>query len=271
MASVQYEKWKYQKPLFQFVDIVQKKTIMKMMCVFFFLFFIIPQETIHTVQKFNTVVCYDNRIFLAPFTGTSIFEFTKAREFKPITFTDDVNFRIYDFHITPFALYLNNGTAINKFYFASGIIEEVYSSKDISAFIITPFDELIFADRTTHELTFLDFADQVKFKKTDIIIKDLQEYNNVIYALSSNNMILFDEHGNVLEEKKIPENCNRLFVDSNNIYLYSNDKKYLYRLADDWEKIDLPHSISDICANNKLTVMLDGLDNNLYIYNKSDF
>ena len=244
---------------------------MIIMSLLLFLFFAEPIEAVAFDRKFHRIEFYNNHIYCAPFTGRSIFRLTESRELKAVSFTDDVNYRIYDFHITPFAVYLNNGKSIEKFYFAQGMKENVFSSRDIASFIITSSDEVIFADREKDELVFLDFTNNVKFKEFDLQIKDLQMSDNVIYALTNNSIILFDIHGNSIEERKTPEKFSRIFVDNAAIFLFSQNKEYFYILNDDVQKIEFPDGISDICGNGKFTVILDGSGSHLYIYNRSDF
>ena len=101
------------------------------------------------------------------------------------------------------------------------------------------------------------------------MIKDLQIADNVIYALTNNSIILYDEHGNLLEEKNIPETFNRIFVHGTTIFSFARDKKYFYKLNSSWRKIEFAQGISDISGNNIFIVILDGSGTNLYIYNAS--
>ena len=242
---------------------------MVLMMPLLFLFFLEPIHEIHLDRELNSIEIYNNKIYCAPRTGMSIFELTESEDLHAISFTDDVNYRIYDFYVTPFAIYLNNGRSIEKFYFTSGVKETVYSATDISSFILTPADEIILADHQMRELVFLDFTNSVKFKEPNITIKDLQFVNGIIYTLTKKNIILFDEFGNILGEKKIPEKLNHIFVEDADIFLFSPKKKYFYRFGDDWEKVEFLHGITDMCSNNQSIVILDGSGSYLYFYNKS--
>lgn len=239
------------------------------MTILLFLLCLEPIDVIQLDEEFNNIEIYNNNIYLAPFTGKSIFVLDESKSIKPITFTDDVNYRIYSFYITPFGIYFNNGMSIEKFYFASGIKESIYSSKDISSFIITSSEEVIFSDRQKRELTFLDFTNSVKFKKDDLNIKDLYFFDGVIYMLTKNSILICDEHGNIFEEKKIPEKFNRIFADSTNVMLFSFDKEYLYKLNNDWKKIEFSHGVRDVSGNNEFFVILGGNGTTLYIYDSS--
>lgn len=236
-----------------------------------FLISLEPIETIDLDKECNRIVMYDATVYCAPHTGMSIFELTKTKKFRAISFTDNLNYRIYDFAITPFAIYLNNGRSIDTFYFSSGTKETIYSARDISAFTLTSSLEVVCADNEAREIVFLDFTNRVKYKEPDVTIKDLQFAHGTISALTKKNIILFDEHGNTLEKIKIPERLNNIFVNSTNTFLFSPTKNYVYILKDGWKKIDFVHSITDISGNNQVIVILDGSNSRLFFYNKSDF
>lgn len=227
-----------------------------------------PVDVISLEKEFNRIEVYDGTLYLAPFIGKSIFKFTELKNLTAISFTDDVNYRIHNFHITPFAIYLNNGKSIEKFYRAHGVKETIYSSQDIPAFIVTPSEEVIFTDRMKRELIFLDFTNNIKFKEFDIQIKDLHIIDNVIYALTNNSIVLFDEYGNAIDRRQIPEKCDRILVDSASLFLFSPNKEYCYQLNGDVQKIEYSHSVRDICVHEGLLVILDGSGTRLYFYNK---
>jgi hypothetical protein len=228
-----------------------------------------PVDIIYLDREFNRIELYDGTLYLAPFIGTSIFKFTELKNLSAISFTDDVNYRIHNFHITPFAIYLNNGKSIEKFYRTQGVKEMIYSSQDITTFIVTPSEEVICTDRMKRELIFLDFTNTIKFKETDIQIKDLQIFDNDIYALTHNSIVLFDEYGNAIDKKQIPEKCDRILVDSVALFLFSSNKKYCYTINGDVQKIEYSHSIRDMCIHDGHLVILDGNGSRLYFYNKS--
>jgi len=228
-----------------------------------------PVDVISLEKEFNRIEVYGGTLYLAPFIGKSIFKFTELKNLTAISFTDDVNYRIYNFLITPFAIYLNNGKSIEKFYRAHGVKEIIYRSQDITTFVVTPSEEVIFTDRMKRELIFLDFTNNIKFKEFDMQIKDLQIIDNTIYALTNNSIILFDEYGNVNTTRQIPEKCDRILVDSAAIFLFSSNKEYCYELNSDVKKIEYPHNIRDMCMHDGFIVILDGSGTRLYFYNRS--
>jgi hypothetical protein len=227
-----------------------------------------PVNIISLDREFNRIEVYDGNIYLAPFIGMSIFKYTELKNLTAISFTDDVNYRIHNFHITPFAIYLNNGKSVEKFYRTHGIKEIIYSSQDITNFVVTPSEEVICTDRMKRELVFLDFTNTVKFKEPDIQIKDLQIFDNNIYTLTHNGIIVFDEYGNAIDKKQIPEKNDRILVDSAAVFLFSPNKKYCYTLNGNVQKIEYPHTVRDMCIHNGHLVILDGNGTRLYFYNK---
>ncbi len=244
---------------------------MIIMPILLFLVLLEPVNVIDLNKKFYSIEIYKNTVYCAPFIGKSIFMLDDSQNLKPITFTDDVNYRIYDFFITPFAIFLNNGRSIEKFYLASGVKENIFSSTDISSFSVTSSEEVIFSERQKHELIFLDFTNNVKFKKVDLNINDLYSIEGIIYILTKNSLLICDEHGNLIDEKEIPKKFNRIVVDSTSVILFSPYEKYLYKLNEDWDKIELPHDILDITVNDEIIVILSEDGTTLYIYSKSDF
>lgn len=241
------------------------------MPILLFLIFLEPIDSVFLNRELNSIEIYNHLIYCAPFTGKSIFMLDESRNLKPITFTDDPSYRIYGFAFTPFALYINNGRSIEKFYLASGVKEGIYISSDISSFIITLSEEIIFSNRQENMLIFLDFTNRVKLTIDDLNIKDLYLADDVIYILTKNSVLLCDKHGNIFEKKKIPEKLSKIFVDTAHVVLFSSDKKYFYLLNTDWEKIELSHGIRDIAGNDKFIVMLNENGTNLYIYDSSRF
>jgi hypothetical protein len=238
---------------------------------FFVLSVLHPSDSILLDKTFSSLECYNTQLFVAPRIGQSIFSITTSNELNAIPVTDDVNYRIYSFEITPFAIFINRGIAIEKYYISYGQKEIVYTSRDISAFTITPSDEIILADRQTHEIIFLDFAYEEKFRIDNVKVEDLQSLEGTVYALTKNNIHIYDEYGNLLEKKPIPERLNRIYVYDESVLLYSKSSNHVYRLDTEWEKKTLPFSISDMCIENNLLVILDGTGTILYLYNRNDF
>ncbi|KPK73821.1 hypothetical protein AMJ87_00455 [candidate division WOR_3 bacterium SM23_60] len=222
-------------------------------------------------RVFNRLECFNNKLFLAPRIGKSISELVTRDSLRPIPFTDEVNYRIYDFRLTPFTIYINRGTALEKFYIASGKKETIYTSPDIVSFTLTPADEIVLADRQSRELIFLDFAYQVKFKIENISILDVQWHDTLIYALTKNRILIYDEYGNLFEKRSIPEPGNRIIVDHDQIILFTEQDNCVHQLNDEWRRIEFPFGISDLCVKKDTFVILDGNGDNLHILSHDDF
>lgn len=239
------------------------------MLFFFLLLSIEPLNTIQLDRVYNIIEIQEDRIYLASFFGKSIFVLDDSSKVQAIAFTDDVNYRIRNFSVTPFAIYLNNGTTLEKYYTASGIKEEIFAAKDISSFIITPSEEVIIYDRYKHELVFLDFTYNVRLLISDLNIKDLYFADNILYVLTYNELRLYDEHGNVVQNMDTPKKCTNLVVQDSTIILFSSDEKYMYKRNGEWIKIELTHGIRDIVLTNNSLFILDENGTTLYIYSLS--
>jgi len=241
-------------------------------CSIFFLFLLNlnPARTIQLDKEFSLVNCYNNQIYLAPRAGKAIYQLTSNNDLVAIPFTDEANYRIYDFFVTPFVIYINNGRKIEKFYLSSGIKETNFDAEDIPAFTMNWCEEVILADGKGHSLLFLDPDNQVKLARINLSIKDLQFSKGIIYALTRNSIILLDEYGNILSKREIPERLAKIYVAGKEIYLYSPKKNYFYLYRKTWQKIEYPLQIVDICTSSKELFILSGNGTILYIYNKSD-
>lgn len=222
-------------------------------------------------RNFSRVECYGDKLFLAPRISTSIFEVVTQDSIRPLSFTDEVNYRIYDFRITPFAIYINRGDALEKFFIASGRKEVVYRSRDISSFALTPADEIIIADRETQELIFLDFLYQVKFTIANVQILDIQWRDTLIYALSPKRIYVYDEYGNLIDNIPTPEWSDRIVTDHSDILVFTEQNNYIYRAGVEWQKIEFPFAVSDICLQKNSIAILDGTGHFLYRYHRDEF
>jgi hypothetical protein len=135
---------------------------------------------------------------------------------------------------------------------------------------VTPSEEVIFADRQKQKLFFLDFTHNIKIEKADLSIKDMHFANNRVYVLTKRKIIIYDEYGNAIESRNIPERSDRIYVDSTHIYLFSFNKDYFHELNEEWKKVDFAHGIRDICTNHEIIVILNKNGSTLYFYNRSD-
>ncbi len=242
-----------------------------MFCLFLTFSLLHPADSITLDRNFNSLTCYNDQLFLAPRVGRSIYNLTASNDLIAIPITDDVNYRIYDFEVTPFAIFINQGMAIEKYYTSYGNREPIYFSRDISSFTITASDEIILADRQNLEIVFLDFTYEEKFQIDNLKVLDLQWYADTVYALTKNSIHKYDEYGNLLEKKAIPEHLDKIHVCYGKLLLYSKSSNHVYRLDTEWEKKTLPFNVSDMCTKDETLLILNGTGTTLYLYNRHDF
>jgi len=190
---------------------------------------------------------------------------------QPITFTDNVNYRIQNIAVTPFSCYLNNGRSIEKYYFNSGIKETVFKASDITSFIITQTEEVILSERQKREVIFLDFMYAPRFIMEEVTVKDMFYTDTIIYLLLQNRILHCDEYGNIINEIPIPLAARRIFVSGNNVILFSPGDTYVHRIGDSVQKNDILHGVSDIAEIDNHIVVLNNHGTTLFVYRKSDF
>jgi hypothetical protein len=219
----------------------------------------------------NTLSSQDGFIYCAPFSGTSLYKRIHHDSLVPITFTDDQNVRIIAFHVTPFTMYLYNGLTIDKYYLASGETVPVYASRDIAAFVVTPWEELIIADRKRRELIFLDFAYAEKYREFDIPVKDMFMSGDELYVLTGQAVVVCDELYQDRQTIKSPGPCDRITdIDGNPaVFLTGTDSLSIFRTA--WQMYALSHSIQDIICSDTTVYILGDDGSTLYSYSVSDF
>ncbi|MBE0431962.1 hypothetical protein IBX73_00700 [candidate division WOR-3 bacterium] len=228
-------------------------------------------DSIVLERRLCRIEYFEGTLYGAPCIGTSIFRFSALDESNPISFTDDVNYRIRGFKPTPFALYINRGTSIEKYYPAAGVRETVYAAGDIVSFDLTDAEEVILADRQKQELIFLDFAFQKKYVIANIAVEDLQWRDGLLYVLAKNRIHLYDEHGNLVETKAIPERCNRIRATTDELLIFSEKARCVFKSDTAWSRIELPFTVLDICEKNDGFLILDGPGATLYICRRSSF
>ena len=232
---------------------------------------LLPIDSIALDKTFSDLKCYKNQIFVAQRVGQSIFKVAAPDKLTTINITDEANYLIYDFELTPFAIYINRGFALEKYYVSYGQRETIYTSGDIAAFTITPSGEITLADRQTHSIVFLDFTYQEKFTIENVHVVDLDQFEDKIYVLTRKHINIYDEYGNLIEKMQIPEPMDKIHVDKQKIYLFSKSLNYVHSLEAGWIRKDLPFSVSDLCTNDKSVIILDGTGTTLYLYNWNDF
>jgi hypothetical protein len=222
-------------------------------------------------RGFDRIECYQNALYASPLIGKSIFRVYGSDSLQAFSFTDEVNYRIRDFRLTPFAIYINRGSVLEKYYITSGIREAVFISNDISSFDLSTAEEIVLADRMQHELLFLDFTYQVKFKIGNILIEDLRWHNDLLYVLTKNDVRIYDEYGNLIERKPTPEICNRINIVNHKIAVFNEKENYIYFADTAWVKKAFPYTILDVCESRESLIILDGNGTIVRILDRNDF
>ncbi len=235
------------------------------------LFFLTPVDSIRLSRECSRIYSDGATIFCSPFTGNSIFVLDNQQAMQSITFTDDVNYRIRDIALTPFAFYLNNGRAIEKYYRTSGIKEAVFVSSDITSFIITRTEEIVLADYKKRQIIFLDFTYTPRFVIHDVIASDIAYLNDTIYILLQNSILVCDEHGNIIREQSTSARADRIFAYDTSIILYNSNENMIRVVDDDGRVLEVAHGVRDMLDHKDFIVILDQYGTTLFIYRKSDF
>ncbi len=219
----------------------------------------------------NTIAFGNGYVYCAPFAGPSFFKRIRHDSLVPVTFTDDRNFRIIDFNVTPFTVYLYNGLTIDKYYLASGDKEPVYGSKDISAFLVTPWEELIIADRKKRELIFLDFTYEVKYRVFDLTVKDICMNGDGLLVLTDKKVLICDDLCNEKMTVPIPASCDRIFMCDGKPAVYLTGRNSIHIFSTAWQEKSLSHTIQDIACSDSMVYILGDDGFVLYNYPLSNF
>lgn len=234
------------------------------------LFLIEPVKIINLPFNCSKTAFGGSDIYLAPFLTKVLIKLKFDGSVEVLPFTEEENYWVRKFIVTPFAVYINNGRMIDKYYKVSGFKEKSYEGGDIISFTLTDAEELIVADRKSKELIFLDTNNKIKFKLKNFYCLDLDYSLGTIFALTPGYIKRLDEYGNIISEIAIPENFEFIFPDSSSVYLFSPQKTYFYKLNSEWQKFEIGIKIQDLTASRKNLFVLDEYGANLYIYNKSD-
>jgi hypothetical protein len=230
-----------------------------------------PVDSMTFTRNFDRILCYRGALYAAPLIGKSIFRLYGNDSLQSITFTDEVNYQIRDFRLTPFAIYINRGSRLEKYYISSGIKEAVFTSGDISSFDLTSAEEIVFADRQRHELIFLDFTYQIKFKIENVLAEDLRWHDEFLYVLTKKEVHIYDEYGNLIKKLPTPEICNKIFVANEMILIFTEKSDYVYLADTVWLKKELPCTILDFCEDRESIIILSGNGTTVRIFERNNF
>ncbi len=221
-------------------------------------------DTLVLEGRYERMECSGDVIYLAPAIGTSISMWHDGAH-EAISLTDEPNYRIRSFRVTPFALYINRGTAIEKYYLASGIREIIHTGRDITAFDVTQTEDIILADRYERRLLFLDPDLRTRQTVEDIVVKDLRWHNGHLHALVRNGIETYDEHGNRMDRIALPERCDRIAPCGDKLLAFREKTTYAFEVDPERHKREYPFTIQDFCMKDDSAVVLDGAGSTLYI------
>ena len=217
-----------------------------------------PVDSMIFGRRFNGIEYHHNCLYAAPLIGKSIFQIYDSDSLRAFSFTNEVNYQIRDFRVTPFALYINRGIALEKYYISRGIKETVFSSNDISSFDLSTAGEIVLADRERRELLFLDFTYQLKFKIENISAEDLTWHEDLLYVLTRSAIHIYDEYGNFIEKRPTPEVCHRIKSINEKIVVFIERAHYIYIAEEDWVKKEFSYAVLDISECRESLIILDG-------------
>ena len=219
----------------------------------------------------TTMTYYNNNVYCAPFASASIYRYIRRDSLLPITFTDDRNYRIVDFQVAPFTVYLYNGLTIDKYYRASGERIPVYASRDIAAFTVTPWEELIIADRKQREIIFLDGNYDVKYRVLDMSVADMCMSEETLYLLTNSALLVCDELCNTTMTVPLPAPCDRVTCIHGMPAVYLTGTRKIRTFSTTWQETILSHTIQDVTCSDSVVFILGDDGFTLYHYSVSDF
>jgi hypothetical protein len=264
-------------------------TIICHMAVLLFVFCVDPAFVITMPAEYGMLAVKDSLVYVAPFYGAGIYRFqpapgqTRADDMEALSFTRQGNYRILQFEVTPFFIFINNGKTIERYFFSTGTTETVCRGEQISSFTLTGFWDICYADYGQAELVFLNANGRMVNRINDAAVIDVKSGENAIYALTRKKLIRCDEYGNSTGEITLPESLERLYATGAKLYLFSQARDYLYTCGDrafdhdtadgscGWKKIELGRRIRDLAVIDSTIVMLDNAGTHLLFYNRSEF
>jgi len=223
-------------------------------------------RTIPLDQKYDRIEIYDRRVYLTQRFAKSIAFYPDSGPLEKIPITDQENFRIKNFQITPFVFYLNTGTALIRFFPVSGTSDTIYLSQDISSFGIARDGDAVIADRLKNALVFLDNRGLTQFTVNEVAVKDLRFNRDTLYALTDRELLVFDKFGNLVRQVDLPENLDRMFVIDLMVCLFTAGQTYFYIFDGQWSKIELPFELTDLAADAGNIIILGNHGSNIYYF-----
>jgi hypothetical protein len=230
-----------------------------------------PRDSLLLPRACATARVYGNEIFCAPFTGTTVYRMSSNGTLNAITFTD-VPTRIVDFDITPFALFINDGMQITRYFLSTMDRTVVTRASDISTFAITRSEEIVYSNKRTRTVHFLDYTGQEKNRLEDLYVRDLAIVDSLIYVLTNTGVTIYDEFGTMRAKYPHKGSFNGMHVQGGRTYLFTQGRQQLLMSTDGQiVSYGLPYKLQDISGSDSLIYVLDERGTVLHRYHSTDF
>jgi hypothetical protein len=237
---------------------------------------ILPQDSILLPNACTHIESYSyphaDRIYCAPFTGTTIYSIAKDGAVTAGLFTGNTRERIVAFAVTPFAFFINNGETIVRYFRSTMASLEVITATKITSFAITPSEEIIFANTLERALYLFDYTGEEKTRIEDIMVRDMVVIDTLLYVLTPSHVVLFDLFGNVLEQHSHNGSFNGLRVHDDRFFLFARGQQEIHVFSEQQEHVVvLPVIIQEIAIREPYIYVLDERGTVLYRFHSADF
>ncbi len=228
-----------------------------------------PDNLIATPREFNRIHYSDNRLYFAPYTGTSIF-FYRNDSLKALTFGDNPLSVIEDFHLTSFFLYLCDGRQITKHYLMQPSSKTIYKGNSINRFGLTESGDVVVIDRRPDRILILDPHYKIRLSITDLSARDIAAHREKIYILTKTEVIVSDQHLNTLERIPVPQAMKRIITADGRPIIFTPGRKRIYLYDQTWFPIEFENNIRDIATDGDKLFVLEDYGNTVRIHNIPD-
>ncbi|MCX7995572.1 MAG: hypothetical protein N3A65_07370 [candidate division WOR-3 bacterium] len=237
---------------------------------FLFIFFLIePASFFELPAKCNYFDIYDGTLFFLHENRWTIIKIDTNKIVSEIPVGDGKENTVYSFKLTPFAIYLRMRDCLCRQFLNNGVQEKIYEG-DIVSFIITEAGEVVLADRKRKGIIFLDAQFKVRLMIVNPYVVDMDYFDHKIYLLTRKEVVVLDEHGNMIETFRIPGKNERI-VAGERIFLFTPGKKRILLKDREWKIFELSHPVIALRLSKEGVLTLNQYGDTLYTYNNSQF
>lgn len=234
--------------------------------------FVLPQDSLLLPNACATIELSNTGLYGAPFVGNVVYRIPFKGIWNTITFSDNVPVRIVGFKVTPFALFINDGTRIARYFLNTMDRTVITRADDVSAFAITRSEEIIYSNQRLRTVHFLDYTGQEKNRLEDLSVRDLKVVDTLIYVLTNTLVAICDEFGTMRTQHLHKGSFNGMHVQDGRVYLFARGQQQLYVITDDQiTSYDLPFRFQDITGSDSLIYVLNERGTVLYRYHSTAF